>query len=205
MSRGRSSLLTKEEIAASLEVCMEKKLLDKITIIDITESSGVSRQMFYHYFSDRIELIQYLCRKYVKSPLYEDQMFYWERAVMQMLKSKEEHSENYHRLLHSKYSNVLKRVVHEELYLLYYCVIRYRICRTLPKELSEMLERYCEQSAEIFCAWLDKDRTESAESVRAQMRQVMPRQLEILLTERAISLQDIFRERSLLNWAYECK
>lgn len=202
MPRGRSSILTKEEIARSLEECLQKKSLDKITIIDITEGSGVSRQMFYHYFTDRADLIRFICGKYVRTPLYGEKMFCWEKSILRLICSKEEYGLYYRNILNSKYANLLRKVIEEELYQLYYCVIRYRICRTLPNELVDMLRTHSAASAKILCQWLADDEKDTAEGIRDTLYEMMPMQIKILLTERVISIEEIFRERKLLSWAY---
>lgn len=42
-----------------LNLCQEKSL-NKVTIADIQEASGVSRQTFYNHFKDKFDLIQYI-------------------------------------------------------------------------------------------------------------------------------------------------
>ena len=46
-------------VDALLELC-EEKPLQKITIGDIQEKSGISRQTFYNHFKDKLDLIQYI-------------------------------------------------------------------------------------------------------------------------------------------------
>ncbi len=203
MARIPKSQQTKKEIAASFEKCLNQKPLDKITIIDITEGSGVSRQMFYHYFSDRMELVRWICCNYIKEPLYADEKFVWEQALERLLVSKEMFGENYRNIIHSRYGRLLSDVLEEELYALYYCVIRYRICRTLPNELSDMLKTFCSESTKMIIAFYDDVQAVNSKAVRSKMYDMMPMQLQILICERAVSVKDIFAERRLLNWAYE--
>lgn len=203
MARVAKSQQTKKEIAASFEECLKHKPLDKITIIDITEDSGVSRQMFYHYFSDRMELIRWVCCSYVKEPLYADEKFTWEQSMQRLLSSKEEYGANYRNIIHSRYGRVLSDVLKEELYALYYCVIRYRICRTLPNELTDMLKQYCVDSPRLILEYYDDAEVNNVKAVIGQLFDIMPKQLQILICERAVSVKDIFAERRLFNWAYE--
>ncbi len=203
MARIPKSQQTKQEIAASFEQCLMQKPLDKITIIDITEGSGVSRQMFYHYFSDRMELVRWICCNYIKEPLYLQENFVWQHAIDRLLTSKETHASSYSNIIHSRYGRLLSDVLEEELYALYYCVIRYRICRTLPGELVQMLKTYCAESSKLVISYLDDVHSKNHMAVRNRLYELMPLQLQILICERSVSVKDIFAERRLLNWAYE--
>ena len=202
MKREQKSIQTRQEITASFESCMDEKPLDKITIIDITERSGVSRQMFYHYFSDRIELVRWVCNHYVRDSLYEKDIFVWEEAMLRLLSSKQAFGQRYRNILHSRYAKILEDMLVEETYTLYYCMIRYRICRTLPNELADVLRQYCADSAHLILAYMDDaDNMDAVRCIR-QLLDAMPGQLRMLICERGVSVKDIFAERRLLNWAY---
>ena len=54
------SIDIKAIIADSLLTLCEKKPLKKITVADIQEDSGISRQTFYNHFKDKLDLIQYI-------------------------------------------------------------------------------------------------------------------------------------------------
>ena len=46
-------------LAAALKKCMTKAPLDKITVKDITDVCGVSRQTFYRHFQDKQDLVNW--------------------------------------------------------------------------------------------------------------------------------------------------
>lgn len=46
-------------LAEALKQCMKKAPLEKITIKDITDACGVSRQTFYLHFKDRQDLVNW--------------------------------------------------------------------------------------------------------------------------------------------------
>jgi probable dihydroxyacetone kinase regulator len=54
------SRITKTAIAASLKKLLTKKTLDKITINDIAEDCGVTRQTFYYHFTDIYDLVEWI-------------------------------------------------------------------------------------------------------------------------------------------------
>lgn len=50
----------KKVLASTLKELMDKKSLSKITINDLTQSCGVSRQTFYNHFHDIYELVEWI-------------------------------------------------------------------------------------------------------------------------------------------------
>lgn len=54
------SQTTKRALAQSLKKLTERKPLEKITVVDITEDCGVNRQTFYYHFQDIYDLIDWI-------------------------------------------------------------------------------------------------------------------------------------------------
>lgn len=81
---------------ALLELCQHKHL-SKITISDIQEASGVSRQTFYNHFADKFDLIRYIYETRVislwRSPNDKNLNYY--EATLSCLRS----DAQYHRFL----------------------------------------------------------------------------------------------------------
>lgn len=50
----------KEAFAQSLKKMLEKKTLEHITVKDIVEDCGVSRQAFYYHFNDIYALVEWI-------------------------------------------------------------------------------------------------------------------------------------------------
>ena len=61
---------TKKKIASSLMNLVEKKPIDKITITDITVNCDISRQVFYRYFLDKKDLINWIYEEDCGSVIY---------------------------------------------------------------------------------------------------------------------------------------
>lgn len=53
---------TKWKLAEALKKLVKTKSLRKITIQDIVEESGMTRQSFYYHFHDIYEIIEWMCR-----------------------------------------------------------------------------------------------------------------------------------------------
>lgn len=54
------STVIKKVLASTLKELMDEKSLSKITINDLTQSCGVSRQTFYNNFRDIYDLVEWI-------------------------------------------------------------------------------------------------------------------------------------------------
>ena len=61
---------TKKKIASSMMDLLKKKPIDKITITDITVNCDMSRQLFYRYFVDKYDLINWMYEEDCGSVIY---------------------------------------------------------------------------------------------------------------------------------------
>ena len=52
---------TKKKIADCVRQLMKRKEISKITIGDIMEATGMSRQSFYYHFKDIYDLVEWSC------------------------------------------------------------------------------------------------------------------------------------------------
>lgn len=60
---------TGERIADSFLELLKHQPPDKITVANITRSCDLARQIFYHHFRDKYDLIQWICIRDIKSLL----------------------------------------------------------------------------------------------------------------------------------------
>lgn len=70
-----NSNITKKALAQSLKELGASKILDKITVADITEHCGVNRQTFYYHFDDKYELLNWIYTQDLFIPLTRDLTF----------------------------------------------------------------------------------------------------------------------------------
>lgn len=70
-----NSDLTKKALAQSLKELGSTKVLDKITVLDITDHCGVNRQTFYYHFNDKYELLNWIYTQDLFIPLTKDLTF----------------------------------------------------------------------------------------------------------------------------------
>lgn len=67
-----NSNITKKALAQSLKELGAAKILDKITVADITDNCGVNRQTFYYHFNDKYELLNWIYTQDLFLPLTKD-------------------------------------------------------------------------------------------------------------------------------------
>ena len=55
--------ITKDAISDTFLEILQKKNIDKITVKDISEACGITRQTFYYHFHDIIEVVEWALEK----------------------------------------------------------------------------------------------------------------------------------------------
>lgn len=60
---------TKNELAKSFKLLLEKIPMEKLTVQEITDLTGVIRPTFYNHFSDKYELLEYIIRNDLLMPI----------------------------------------------------------------------------------------------------------------------------------------
>lgn len=82
-----NSNITKKALAQSLKELGSAKILDKITVADITEHCGVNRQTFYYHFDDKYELLNWIYTEELFKPLTKDMNFFnWGDKLIELFK-----------------------------------------------------------------------------------------------------------------------
>ena len=82
-----NSNITKKALAQSLKELGSTKILDKITVADITNHCGVNRQTFYYHFNDKYELLNWIYTEDLFKPLTKDLDFFnWGDKLVGLLK-----------------------------------------------------------------------------------------------------------------------
>jgi AcrR family transcriptional regulator len=71
---------TKEQILASLVELLEKKQLDDITVTELVEHCGISRQAFYYHFSDIFGVVEWAAQEEI-AKLENVDMTNWKQVL----------------------------------------------------------------------------------------------------------------------------
>ena len=115
---------TKKKIASSLMNLVEKKPIDKITITDITVNCDISRQVFYRYFLDKKDLINWIYEEDCGSVIYTGEERFsvksWLKYIIDILAEKknfymhaikDDSSETFEKLILNKTRLYLKKII----------------------------------------------------------------------------------------------
>ena len=70
---------TKYRLAQSMKECMKTTTVDNITVKQITENCGLTRQTFYRNFMDKFDLINWYLINSWQNPL---SIWEWEKQFM---------------------------------------------------------------------------------------------------------------------------
>lgn len=78
----------KEAFAESLKRMLERKTLDHITVKDIVEDCGVSRQAFYYHFKDIYDLVEWIFKEEASAALANNRdIDTWQEGYCRVLKN----------------------------------------------------------------------------------------------------------------------
>lgn len=78
----------KEAFAESLKKMLERKTLDRITVKDIVEDCGVSRQAFYYHFTDIYDLVEWIFIEEASTALADNcDIDTWQQGYLRVLQS----------------------------------------------------------------------------------------------------------------------
>lgn len=105
--------LTKKALAASITKLLEKEPLDKITVKDITEVCGVTRNTFYYHFRDIYDLCSWIFIEQAEELLntYKDEAS-WEDGFLAGLNYLYDHK----RMIYHVYRSISKSELERYLY-----------------------------------------------------------------------------------------
>lgn len=159
----KMSELTKKALSNALKEMLKEKPVNKITISDLCEKTGIRRQTFYYHFQDLPELIEWTCYVEVESVLKENRNYSsWEAGFLDIFKlAKKEKS-----FIMNIYHGVSVSLLQD-----YMCRLTYPLLKHVVDEVAENLkiddvtqsdkefiERfYTIAFVDIVISWVDKD------------------------------------------------
>lgn len=146
---------TKYKLAGSVKECMKTTPVDKITVKDIVEGCGLTRQTFYRNFLDKYDLINWYFDKLVLQSFAQIGMGH---TVGESLTQKFEfimkEKAFFTGAFRSDDHNSLKEHDFELILKFYQDLIARRSSRPLSEELQFLLEMYCQGSVYMTVKWV---------------------------------------------------
>lgn len=175
---------TKYKLAGSIKECMRTTPVDKITVKDIVEGCGLTRQTFYRNFKDKYDLINWYFDKLVLQAFEQigvgntvgeslmqkfdficnEKAFFTEAFRSDDYNSVKEHD---FKLILQFYQNLIAR----------------KTSRPLGEELEFLLEMYCRGSVYMTEKWVLGGMKETSKKLSDTLVDAMPPKLAKVFTE----------------------
>lgn len=185
---------TREELASAYESCLEHMPDEKISVAQIARKCGISRQMFYHYFHDKRELVCWTHQHYVEGALYSKERtgtFFWKQSVLQLLQLITRHRTFYEQLAKHDYSDMFYSVLYESTRAMYERIIVYRTGRPLSDSLSFLLSLYCIGGIHLLVDWAGSPHNMTVEEIADLFYRGMPAEIQAVLTDKPVPLSAV--------------
>lgn len=169
---------TKYKLAASMKECMKTQPLDKITVKNIAEGCGVTRQTFYRNFLDKYDLINWYFDKLVLQCFEQIGIG---RTVGESLTQKFEfivkEKAFFIEAFRSDDRNSLKEHDFELILQFYTGLLAGKDKRALNRDLHFLLEMYCQGSVYMTVKWVLGGMKDSPQAMSGKLVDAMPPKL----------------------------
>lgn len=179
---------TKYKLADSIKECMKTTPVDRITVKDIVEGCGLTRQTFYRNFKDKYDLINWYFDKLVLQAFRQIGMG---NTVGESLTQKfdfiRSEKEFFTEAFRSDDYNSVKEHDFELILQFYKNLIARKTSRPLGEELDFLLEMYCRGSVYMTEKWVLGGMKDSSKKLSDTLVDAMPPKLA-----------DVFRGLDLL-------
>jgi AcrR family transcriptional regulator len=145
-------------LAEALESICKRKSLENITVSQIAQEAGVTRQVFYHHFDDKFELASWIhyvhLYQAVKSALEEDTNQIWRVSIRNWMYYLSDNKEFYWNAFQSVSPKEFQRNIRE----FYYDAYKWHMTQNMKRELTEeeafVLRAYNIGIMEVIYEWI---------------------------------------------------
>ena len=164
--------------------CMKKAPVEKITVKEITEECGVTRQTFYRNFQDKYNLINW----YFDKILIESFAHMGEgKTVYEALVNKFHYIQEEKLFFKAAFKNDTQNCLRDHDFELirefYKNQIEEKSGKTMSEHLQFQLEMYCQGSIYMTVQWVLGEMKESPENLAHALAQSMPEELAKVFRE----------------------
>ena len=184
MAEQEKGLNAKYKLAASIKECMKTTPVDRITVKDIVEGCGLTRQTFYRNFKDKYDLINWYFDKLV---LQSFEQIGVGHTVGESLTQKFEFIRSEKAFFTEAFrSDDYNSVKEHDLTLIlqfYMSLIARKTSRPLSEELEFLLEMYCRGSVYMTEKWVLGGMKDSPAQMSYKLVEAMPPKLEKVFSE----------------------
>lgn len=180
----KKSEKTKYRLARSMKECMKSTSVENITVKQITENCGLTRQTFYRNFLDKYDLINwYFDKLLVKSFEHMGQG----KTVYDTLVKKFTYIQEEQTFFSASFryddQNSLRQHDFELILAFYENLICEKTGKVPEENIHYMLEMYCQSSIYMTVKWVTGEVTCTPEELASMLVDGMPGKLTELFTE----------------------
>ncbi len=179
---------TRYRLAAAMKSCMEKMPVEKITVKEIVEECGITRQTFYRYFLDKYDLINWYFDKILAesfehmgqgSTVYE--------SLVRKFRFIDEERLFFDAAYRCDEQNSLKDHDFIKIRDFYRRLIETKSGQKLSRDTTHILEMYCRGSVYMTTRWVSGDVKGTPEEMARLLVDAMP-----------VPIADIFHKLCLI-------
>lgn len=186
-------------LAEALKCICGKKSLENITVSEIAAGAGVTRQVFYHYFTDKFELASWIhyvhLYQSVKSALEENPRQMWRLTTKYWLKCMENNKVFYMNAFQSVSQKEFQRIIRDFFFHAYCWQMEQYIQRELNQQEKFVLHLYLFGGMEEIYEWIAKGMPVPAEQMVNLLEAAMPEVIgKWILTEKGVLYEDALKK-----------
>ena len=178
----------KYRLADAMKICMKKMPVEKITVKEIVEACGTTRQTFYRNFQDKYDLINwYFDKILLESFQHMGEGDTVKEGLLNKFRYIEEEQLFFRAAFKTDEQNCLKQHDFELILDFYTRKKKKKTGQPIDEKLKFMLEMYCQGSVYMTTQWVLGFRKSTPEKMASALVEAMPAEL-----------MEVFRELNLL-------
>jgi probable dihydroxyacetone kinase regulator len=175
---------TKYRLADSVKECMKTRHVDKITVQNIVDGCGMTRQTFYRNFKDKYDLINWYFDKLVLESFAQIGV---DKTVCQSLCEKFEFIKKeqifFTEAFRSDDYNSLKEHDFELIMSFYTELVTRKRKEPLSEDIQFLLEMYCQGSVYMTVKWVLSGMKQTPREMAQSLTEAMPPGLKTVFAE----------------------
>lgn len=184
MEDKRKNGSAKERLALAMKECMRTTSVEAITVRQLCEVSNLSRQTFYRQFLDKYDLINWyfdrLLHESFKQMGNTETIYEGLVRKFDFIRSEQVFFSSAFR---SDTQNNLKQHDFDAIFAFYKNLIIEKSGSSPDREITDLLEMYCQASIYMTVKWTQEDMKQSSTDLAQLMIAALPPKLEALFRE----------------------
>jgi len=184
MDQGGKSNQIKFRLAEAIKQCMKTSTVEKITVQQIVELCGTTRQSFYRNFKDKNDLINWYFEKLLLESfehMGEGKTIY--EGLIKKFRFIKQEQEFFTKAFRMDEQNCLKDYDFRLILQFYIDRIALKTGKPLDGELQFLLEMYCRGSIYMTVKWVLDGMKQSPEELSENLVKAIPAKLGVLFLE----------------------